>query len=80
MKTIKIKVKAINGNEYTWKFTEYEKDTTDYGNGIYIGVSINGERSLIDARYIVEYNFVNVCETYIKNYYGKNLVSYEVVQ
>lgn len=78
MKHLTIKATVANGTIYTWKFTEC-KSENDYGNGVYIGVDRGEETYSIDARYIIRYNFEEVCEEEIKAFYGDNLSEYEVI-
>ncbi len=73
-------VEAISGKTYTYKFEE-GKSENDYGNGIYIGVERpSGDFTSLDCRYIGEYDFITICESYLKEYYGANLVSLRRVE
>lgn len=74
MKTAKYEVLATNGKTYIWSFYECEPDPNDYGNGIYISIEKpSGDYSLIDCRYIRNYDFNRTCVDYLLNYYGENL-------
>lgn len=62
-------------------FTEYY-DATDYGNGKYISavnLTENEVYAYMDMRYL-KYVFKTICENYIKQYYGDNLLKFEVVE
>jgi hypothetical protein len=80
MKTLTIKATVLNGHEYKWTFEESKsKNENDYGNGIYIGVDRGEETYCIDARYEIGYDFEKICTRHIKEFYGKNLMCYEVI-
>lgn len=75
----KYKVTTENGKERFLYFTESVQDGEHYGNGIYVSVKReDGEYFHIDCRYIKGYQFSTICENWIKDYYGKNLLSYEM--
>lgn len=78
MNTLTLKAQLKNGHKYTWTFTEC-KNENDYGNGIYIGVDRGDDRFSIDARYITDYNFEQICTNYIKDWYGDNLKGYKAI-
>lgn len=66
---------AKNGNYYDWKFTE-NIGTDDYGNKTYIHVEMpSGDVTLIDCRYMTDYNFASTSVKALTDYYGKNLVT-----
>lgn len=51
-----------------------------YGTGLYISVSVNGlPHAYLDCRY-ERATFDELCEVYIKNYWGENLKSFEPIQ
>lgn len=71
------KVTTTNGTSKILEFTEHHTDT-DYGNGNYITVvNIDTDEILayVDMRY-QNYVFKTFCESYIKQYYGENLLTY----
>lgn len=65
-----------NGVSRTWSFTEIHHED-DYGNGNYIAVMYGEELiAYLDMRY-AKYVFGTVCENYIRDYFGTNLLMYE---
>lgn len=78
MKKLRIKATLINGQERVWRFVE-DKNDSDYGNGIYIGVDRGDEKYCIDARYMYNYDFEEICANEIKAFYGDNLSEYEII-
>lgn len=79
MKKATYEIKTENGNTRQFTFTEYHSDG-DYGNGNYISV-VRGDGEVIayvDMRY-QKYVFETFCESYIKMYFGDNLLRYEKV-
>jgi hypothetical protein len=79
MTTLKIKAKLFNGHEREWNFTECHNEN-DYGNGNYIAADRGEAKYCIDVRYAKNYDFKQICIDEIKAFYGKNLVSYEVLK
>lgn len=75
------KVTTENGNERVVTFTETDHPTA-YGNGKAVVVENhgNGERNFIDCRYISGYKFETVCENWIKDYYGENLLTFSKIE
>ena len=66
-------VTTKNGETYKWKFTE-GKSEGDYGNGIYVAVkSPSGDISVIDCRYVKNYDFAKKCVEWLLTFYGENL-------
>lgn len=73
------KITTESGHNNVWTFTEHHNDG-DYGNGNYISV-VRGANELIayvDVRY-QKYVFESFCISYIKQYFGDNLLKYERV-
>lgn len=60
------------------KFLELDHPN-HYGNGklIYIQNLKTKDNNVIDVRY-QKYNFQTICENWIKDYYGENLLFYEM--
>lgn len=51
-------------------------DKKDYGNGCYLTITRNGnEFAYLDCRYYKNFDADKVFTDYLKNYFGKNLVS-----
>lgn len=72
------KVTTTNGSSRTLEFEEHHTED-NYGNGNYISVLRvdDGEiLSYVDMRY-QNYIFETFCESYIRQYYGENLLTYE---
>ncbi len=79
MKKAIYKITTENGNTYTFTFEEcYHEET--YGNGNYIAIYIGKElTAYVDMRY-TKYVFETFCASYIRQYYGENLLSFERVE
>lgn len=76
---LQYKVTCESGNSYTWNFTEHlpKENEKYYGNGIYISAEC-GHYNWIDCRYM-KYNFRTICENWLKNWYGENLLKFEQI-
>lgn len=80
MKTATYKITTENGKTRTFVFDELH-NAFDYGNGNYISVVRVEDEELIayiDMRYC-KYVFESFCISYIKQYFGDNLLSFERV-
>lgn len=56
------------------------KIENEYGNGIYLSITRNGEKFLyLDCRYAINFNEELYATNAIKNYYGKNIESLEKI-
>lgn len=79
---MRIKVEANNGQESkTYIYTAKELgNPSPYGGGQYVSVMTNGDiQTCIDCRYMKGYNLKDAAFDYLRGYYGKNLVSMEVI-
>ena len=72
------KITTENGNARVWEFKEHHANDT-YGNGNYISI-VNADELIayVDMRYI-KYHFESFCESYIKQYFGENLLCFRKV-
>lgn len=80
MKKATYKITTENGKTRTFVFDEHHNEG-DYGNGNYISVVRVEDDELIayiDMRY-QKYVFESFCISYIKQYFGDNLLSFERV-
>jgi hypothetical protein len=79
MKTATYEIKTESGHNQRWTFEELHSDD-DYGNGNYISVIRNDNECIayVDMRYC-KYVFESFCISYIKQYFGDNLLSFERV-
>ena len=70
------KVTTTQGHEQKWVFIEYH-DENDYGNGNYIAIERDDECiAYVDMRY-TRYVFTSFCTSYLRQWFGDNLVTIE---
>ncbi len=72
----------LNDARYNAEFeSSVSCDKKDYGNGCYMTITRNGEDwKYVDCRYMKGFSEEKALKSYLKNYFGKNLLELKNVK